>query len=124
MLPARRVVRGLDAARASIDDVRGLNWGRLEITTIASPGVEPLTTMLRLFTARYPDVDVTLGSAIDPEDVLHSVRTGASEIGLLGANTRINPPDLVIIPVEEQGLVLVTSTMGDLVGRRHITAQR
>src|SRR5690242_12843159 len=100
-----------------------MSRGRLEITTMASHGVEPLSSMLRLFTALFPDVEVTVGSAADPNDVLHAVRTGASEIGLLGVVTMITPVDLVVVPVEEQGLVLVTSTVGDLVGRHRITAQ-
>jgi DNA-binding transcriptional LysR family regulator len=123
LIPARRVIRGLDAARASIDALKGLGWGRLEITTMASPGIEPLTTLLRLSTARYPDIEVILGSAVDPEDVLHAVRTGVSEIGLLGAVTPATADDLVIIPVEEQGLILITTDLGDLAGRHRITAQ-
>lgn len=123
LIPARRVIRGLDAARASIDALKGLGWGRLEITTMASPGIEPLTTLLRLFTAHYPDIEVILGSAVDPEDVLHAVRTGVSEIGLLGAVNPATADDLVIIPVEEQGLILITTDLGDLAGRHRITAQ-
>jgi DNA-binding transcriptional LysR family regulator len=123
LVPARRVVRGMDAARSSIDALKGLGRSLVEITTMASPGVEPLTTLLRSFTAHYPDVEVTLGSAIDPEDVLQTVRTGAGEIGLLGAITPITVADLVVIPVEEQGLVLITTAAGDLAGRDGITAQ-
>ena len=122
-VPARRVIRGLDSARSSIDALKGLGSGRLEITTMASPGVEPLTTLLRLFTARYPDVEVALGSAVVPEDVLQAVHIGAGEVGLLGASSQLTAADLVTIPVEQQGLVLVTAVVGDLAGRDSITAQ-
>jgi DNA-binding transcriptional LysR family regulator len=123
LIPARRVVRGLDVARASIDALKGLDCGRLEITTMASPGVEPLTTLLRLFTARHPDIEVTLGNAVAPEDVLQGVRIGAGEVGLLGAIAPLAAADLVIIPVEEQELVLVTTAVGDLAGLDRITAR-
>lgn len=123
LIPARQVVRGMDAARATIDALKGLGRGRLQITTMASPGVEPLTTLLRLFTAHHPDVEVVLGSAVDPEDALQSVRTGAGEIGLLGAITPLAAADLVVLPIEEQGLVLVTTAAGDLTGRGRITAR-
>ena len=36
--PARQVLRGLDSARSTIDAVKGVSTGRLELITMASPG--------------------------------------------------------------------------------------
>ena len=44
--PARLVLRDLDAARSSVDAVRGVRSGKLDLTTMPSPGIEPLTTMI------------------------------------------------------------------------------
>lgn len=134
-IPARRVIRGLDVARSSIDALKGLGSGRLDITSMASPGVEPLTTLPRIFTGRYPEITITVRSAVDPQDVLHAVHTGGGELDLLGAPIRATSDHLVVIPVEQQGLILVTAapdalagrasiTPRDLAGRRLITAQR
>ena len=64
-----------------------------------------MTTLLRLFTAHHPDVEVILGGAVDPEDALQSVRTGAGEIGLLGAITPLAAADLVVLPMRNERVV-------------------
>jgi len=120
--PARRVLRGLDAARSTIDAVKGVTTGRVEIITTASPGVEPLATIVRSFAAEHPDVTITIAAAAVPEDVLQAVRTGASEIGLLGAPSLPQPADLNVLPLEDQELVLVTAPGGSLSGRSRVTA--
>ena len=120
--PARRVLRGLDAARSTIDAVKGVTTGRVEIITTASPGVEPLATIVRSFTAEHPDITITIAAAVVPEDVLQAVRSGASEIGLLGAPGLPHPSDLDVLPLEDQELVLVTAPGGSLAGRVRVRA--
>jgi DNA-binding transcriptional LysR family regulator len=112
-----------------------VSTGRLELITMASPGVEPLTTVLRSFAQEYPGIVVNVAVAAIPEDVLRAVRSGASEVGLLGAVELIRASDLTILPVEAQPLVLVSApggpfadygrvTAADLDGRRLVVAQR
>ena len=120
--PARRVLRGLDAARSTIDAVKGVTTGRVEIITTASPGVEPLATIVRSFTARHPDITINITVADVPDDVLQAVRSGSSEIGLLGASRLPQPADLDVLPLEDQELVLVTAPGGSLTGRTRVTA--
>ena len=120
--PARRVLRGLDAARSTIDAVKGVTTGRVEIITTASPGVEPLATIVRSFTALHPDVTINITVADVPDDVMQAVRTGSSEIGLLGAARLPQPADLNVLPLEDQELVLVTAPGGSLTGRTRVTA--
>ena len=112
--PARRVLRGLDAARSTIDAVKGVTTGRVEIITTASPGVEPLATIVRSFAAEHPDITITIAAGAVPEDVLQAVRSGASEIGLLGAPGLPQPVDLDVLPLEDQELVLVVAQRGSL----------
>lgn len=119
--PARRVLRGLDAAHSTIDAVKGVTTGRVEIITTASPGVEPLTTIVRSFTAQHPDITLSIAAGSAPDDIQQSVRSGASEIGLLGAARLPRPADLEVLPLEDQELVLVTAPGSNLTGRGRVT---
>ena len=134
--PARRVLRELAGAQSTIDALKGLNTGRVEMITMPSPGIEPLCTLLQLFAERSSDVTISIEAAFVPEEVLHAVRSGACEIGLLGAPTVIESQDLEVIHLEDQALVLVTAARGrqfagarvivreDLSGHRLVVSQR
>ena len=86
--PARQVLRDLASAQSAMDAVKGITTGRVEIITMPSPGVEPLTTIMQQFVNDHPDITLSVDAAFIPEEVLHAVRTGACEIGLLGADQR------------------------------------
>lgn len=45
--PARQVLRDLRTARATMDSVKGLRRGIVELVTMPSPGIEPLGTLDR-----------------------------------------------------------------------------
>ncbi|MGY1730415.1 chemotaxis protein CheB [Geodermatophilus sp. SYSU D01045] len=83
--PARQVVRDLDAARAAARSARGLQRGRVELVAMPSPGIEPLTTLVRAFTTAHPAMTVTADAAFTPEEVVQAVNAGRAELGLLGA---------------------------------------
>ena len=83
--PARQVLRDLATAQSAMDAVKGITTGRVEIITMPSPGVEPLSTITQQFVDHHPDITLSVDAAFVPEEVLHAVRTGACEIGLLGA---------------------------------------
>jgi DNA-binding transcriptional LysR family regulator len=133
--PARQVLRDLAAAHSTIDALKGLNTGRVEMITMPSPGIEPLSTLMRRFAELYPKVTMSIDAAFLPEEVIHAVRSGACEIGLLGAPTVIQSPDLDVIQLEDQALVLVTAShrplpaarvifREDLAGHRLVVSQR
>ncbi len=44
--PARVVLRDLDEAQATMRALKGLRGGRIDLVTMPSPGMEPLTTIL------------------------------------------------------------------------------
>ena len=50
--PARVVLRDLDEAKAVMSSLKGLRGGRIDIVTMPSPGMEPLTTILTTFSRR------------------------------------------------------------------------
>lgn len=52
MEPARAAVRGLELARASVGTVHELRGGALDIASMPSQAVEPLTGLIQRFSAR------------------------------------------------------------------------
>jgi len=133
--PARAAVRSLQTARARVAAVHELRTGRLDIAAMPSQAVEPLTTMIRAFSDRYPGVTVAIRAAFIPRDVVDMVRTGAAELGLLATPDALPDKEVAAHPLGEQRFVLVTTRDGpfpagraveraELAGHRLIVGQR
>jgi DNA-binding transcriptional LysR family regulator len=88
--PARQVIRDLDSARAAAQSTRGLQRGNVDLISMPSPGIEPLATIVRDFTADHPAMSVSADAAFTPDEVVRAVKTGRAELGLLGA---ASPPN-------------------------------
>ncbi|GAA1756292.1 LysR family transcriptional regulator [Kocuria aegyptia] len=114
--PARVVVRDLEAARAAVDDLRGVRTGRLEVITMPSPGVEPLTGMIAAYTGAHPAVTVGVDAAFTPEEVAHAVRTGRAEIGILGSDRPFRSAEVDVLHLEQQPLELIVNPRADTFG--------
>ncbi|MFJ6756183.1 MULTISPECIES: LysR family transcriptional regulator [unclassified Streptomyces] len=132
---AREALHALELARASVGAVRELRAGRLEIAAMASPTVEPLSTMVQRFTERHPAVSLSLRVALTREDVVEMVRTGGCELGLLTTSSPLPSREVVPHHVGEDRLVLVAPVDGpfppgqavqreQLEGHRLIVGQR
>jgi DNA-binding transcriptional LysR family regulator len=106
--PARQVLRDLDSAWAAVQSTRGLQRGRVELVSMPSPGIEPLTTIIRTFTHAHPAMSVTVDAAFTPDEVIASIKGGKAEIGLLGSAASPNTSGLRVLPVEDQPLVLIS----------------
>ena len=133
--PARVVLRDIDEAEATMRALKGLRGGRIDLVTMPSPGVEPLTTILTAFTRHHPEVTINAEAGFTPEEVLDSVRSGACEIGILGSPEPTRAADLDVVELESQALVLIsgpddevpagrTVRREDLSGCRLIVSQR
>jgi DNA-binding transcriptional LysR family regulator len=116
--PARLVLRDLEAARASVDALRGVRSGKLDLTTMPSPGIEPLTTLIAQFIAQHPLVTLNIEGVFTPGDVLAAVRSGACELGLTGAREPVRAAGVDVLHLEEQPLVLIVSPALDTFGDR------
>ncbi|MFD9030153.1 LysR family transcriptional regulator [Streptomyces sp. NPDC059567] len=126
---AREALHALELARASVGSVRELRGGRLEIAAMASPTIEPLSTMVRRFTERHPAVSLSLRVALTREDVVEMVRTGGCELGLLTTSSPLPSGDVVPHHVGDDRLVLVTPVdgpfpAGQAVQREHLEGHR
>ncbi|OIH85318.1 LysR family transcriptional regulator [Arthrobacter sp. UCD-GKA] len=121
--PARLVLRDLEAAQSAMADLKGVRSGRLELVAMPSPGIEPLTTMIATYTRLYPGITVSTDAAFTVEDVVTSVRNGSAEIGLLGSDSPIKVPDVDVIQLERQPLVLIINPQADEFGGREVLSR-
>ncbi|MEL7974335.1 LysR family transcriptional regulator [Isoptericola sp. F-RaC21] len=134
--PARQVLRDLDAARSIVQSVKGVLRGTVDLVTMPSPGIEPLTTIMARFGEVHPGVVLDVDAAFTPDEVVHAVRSGTREIGLLGYAAGLDTTGLVLVPIEEQPLILLSPPDAeglpdgevvhhtDLAGRRMVVSQR
>ncbi|GAB5897559.1 LysR family transcriptional regulator [Mycolicibacterium mageritense] len=114
--PARVVLRDVDEAEATMRELKGLRGGRLDLITMPSPGMEPLTTILTAFVRKHPDVTINAEAGFTPDEVLTSVRSGACEVGVLGTPEPVRAPDLEVVALESQALVLISGPDDEVVG--------
>ncbi|MCR6483689.1 LysR family transcriptional regulator [Amycolatopsis sp. OK19-0408] len=132
--PARQVVRGLAHARSSVESVAGLQVGRVEIAAMPSQAVDPLARMIKAVTERHPGLSVSVRAAFTADDVLRQVRSGQTELGLLGADESPAAAGVELRPWGKQRFVLVCPAGGpfapgdvvrdeDLAGQRLIVGQ-
>lgn len=122
--PARLVLRDLEAAEDAMAALRGVRRGRLELVAMPSPAVEPLTTLVANFTAAHPHVLVSTAAAFTAAEVIAAVHSGNSEIGLLGTDKPIAVPDVDVLPLERQPMVLVVNPQQDeFDGKQSITGE-
>jgi DNA-binding transcriptional LysR family regulator len=92
--PARRVLSGLDTARAAVSDVVELAAGWLDIATHDLLGRDPLVAAVAAFHERYAGVPVRLHSPRDEDELVRLLADGRCEVGL------------AFLPVPDAGLVV------------------
>ncbi|WP_330299866.1 LysR family transcriptional regulator [Streptomyces sp. NBC_00503] len=121
---AREALHALELARASVGAVRELRGGRLEIAAMASPTIEPLSTLVQRFTERHPEVSLSLRVALTREHVVETVRTGGCELGLLTTSSPLPGRDVVPHRLGEDRLVLITPVDGPFPPGRAVRAEQ
>lgn len=112
--PARQVQRDLQAADEVIDAVKGLRSGRLDIASMPSPAVAPLSEMISSFAGIAPDVTVNVLARATADEVVEVVRSGVCEIGVLGTPHPLHDSTVVTQRLRSQRFVLVAAESDDL----------
>lgn len=105
--PARQVLRDLRTARATMESVKGVARGTVELVAMPSPAIEPLSTLIRRFSGRRPGVTVAVAAAFTPEEVVDDVRQGRCELGLVGSPGPLRVPGVDVLALETQPFVLI-----------------
>ncbi|RKN12435.1 LysR family transcriptional regulator [Streptomyces radicis] len=132
--PSRRVLRDMAAVRDTATALSGLRRGTVEVATMPSPGIEPLTTLIRRFAELHPAVTVSTRAAFTPDEVVSLVRGGACELGLLGSARPFAASGVDVLAIEAQPFVVVAAPGGpvedgvtirpdDLAGRKLIASR-
>ena len=112
--PARQVQRDLQAAEEVLDAVKGLRSGRLDVASMPSPAIAPLSEMISAFAEVAPNVTVNVLAQATAEQVLDIVRSGVCEIGVLGTPHPLYDSTVVTRRLRSQRFVLVTAESDDL----------
>lgn len=105
--PARRVLRDVDAARATADSVGRALTGRVDLALMPSQGVEPFATMALRLAESHPGLRIRADPAYTRDEVLDLVRSGRCEVGLAGAVPLPYPRDIVARRLATQDMMLV-----------------
>jgi DNA-binding transcriptional LysR family regulator len=112
--PARQVVRDLRTARATIESLKGVTRGAVQVVAMPAPAIEPLTTLIDRFARQHPGVTVEVGAAFTPGEVVDQVRQGARELGLAGVTGSLAAQGVDVLTLEEQPFVVVGAPGSDL----------
>ena len=83
VLPARQARQNLHVGRQAVEEVAGLGAGRLDLACLPTLAVAPLAPLVGAFRAAYPGVSIRLSDPSDTAELLHFVRAGESEVGLV-----------------------------------------
>jgi DNA-binding transcriptional LysR family regulator len=103
---AREVLRAAAAVRSAAGAARGLLAGELQIASLPTLAVDPLTPLVGAFRRGFPAVTVHLASAEDLRAVVEALRRGRAELGL--TELPVAGDDLVTLTLGHQELVVVT----------------
>jgi LysR family carnitine catabolism transcriptional activator len=102
---AQQVLRAFASARASVQQVSGLQAGRLDIVALTTLAVDPLARFVGTFRRTYPGIDVRIEDPEHAAAVAEMVRTGECELGL--ADFSIPSVGLRAMELQEQEVLAV-----------------
>ena len=114
---SRRIAAELRDAEQALDDLKGIDGGRLRIAVVTTVNYFA-TRLLAGFCRDHPSVHVTL-NVTNRESVIRMLEENTTDIVLMG-----RPPDtldLVSIPFMDNPLVLIAPPTHALVGRKRVS---
>ncbi|WP_113699284.1 LysR family transcriptional regulator [Nonomuraea lactucae] len=117
--PARQIVSDFATARRSVQWVRGLRSGRLDIVALTTLAVDPLARMVGEFRGLYPGIDIRIADPEQAIEVADMVRSGQYEFGL--ADFSVPAPGLRTLELPEQEMLAVLPPDAQAPRRRRLT---
>ena len=102
---AREVMRALDTLRAEVDAVAGVVAGHLDLVTLPTLAVDPVTPLVGAFRTAHSHVTVRLAHPENVASLVEAVRSGESEIGI--TELPISAERLRALPLGRQELVAI-----------------
>ena len=104
VLPARQAHHDLYIGRQIVAEVAGLGAGRLDLACLPTLAGSPLAPLVGAFRAAYPGVSIRLSDPENSAELLHFVRSGESEVGLV---ERVEADGLVTVDLPSQEFLVV-----------------
>ena len=114
----RRIFALADEMSFAIQDVSGLQSGRLTIGSSSTPGEYILPLAIGRFLERYPRVEVSLAIS-NTQTIVDQILNRELDLGMAGAPVDIK--GLVSFPYVQDEIVLVASTTHALARKRRVT---
>lgn len=103
---ARLVLRTVQAARAAVADVIGVQGGQLDLVSLPTLAADPVARLIGEFRRRHPGVVVRLAEPEDTPEVVAMLRDGRAELGV--ADAWGDPPaGLEVLPLLRQTFMVV-----------------
>jgi DNA-binding transcriptional LysR family regulator len=112
------VVDGLNQIAVDLESMRNGVRGVVRINADMFAASDGLASRVAGFMANYPDIEVLIEEQ-PSSAVLHAVKTGVAEIGLVGG--RVQATDLQLIPWQESNLVAVLPNDDSLLAQRSLS---
>jgi DNA-binding transcriptional LysR family regulator len=83
VMPARQAHHDLHIGRMAVEEVAGLERGRLDLACLPTLAVAPLAPLVGAFRVAHRGVSIRLSDPEDTAELLEFVRSGKSEVGLV-----------------------------------------
>ncbi len=121
LLPYAKQVLGLmEEARGALEALSGLAGGRIRLGASTTIGIYLLSSSLRDFKERYPDVEVSLRIA-NTKQIEEGIALNELDLGFVGE--RPSKRDLRVRPYHSDELVLIVAPGHPWAGRRWINCR-
>jgi len=116
---ARRALAELDAARAELGSLAGVQAGRLSVGALHTMGPVDLSLLLATFHERHPAVELTVREQ-SSEELAAMLREDEIDLAFLSVTERIQAHGLALRPLVSEELVVVLPADHRLAGRRSL----
>ena len=83
VIPARQARRDLLVGRQAVQEVAGLEAGRLDLACLPTLAVAPVAPLIGAFRAAHPGISIRLADPQDTAELLRFVHSGESEVGVV-----------------------------------------
>jgi len=112
---ARRALAELDAARAELQSLAGVQAGRLSVGALHTMGPVDLSLLLATFHARHPAIDLTVREQ-SSEELATMLRDDEIDLAFLSVTERIQSRGLTLRKLVSEELVVVLAIGHPLAG--------
>jgi DNA-binding transcriptional LysR family regulator len=97
------------AGRRAVQEVQGLQRGKIAIWTLPTPGQHLLPPILAAFRRRHPQIELAVRETIPAREIAEAVASGAADLGIVHRPYHVTGLDERVLLTEEMALVVPAS---------------